>query len=174
MHNQVDEYGGPVVLMARVVSAEGIAVAAKSRYASSKAVFQKLDEQGPTFFGLVKQIDDDDNSIMFAEGHNCRKWIAIPVVQIEEIERLYKISCEDHFHYFVRLILKRPSSPEGEVFSKLSSVLAETMPSVSPKLSNVPLGQRTLWNYGASITPIIKNSIYDICYDEHGNQVPCR
>ena len=173
MHNEVGEYGKTVVLMARVVPAEGIAVAAKSKYASSKAVFQKLDEQGPTFFGIVKQIDDDDN-IMFAEGRTCRGWLAIPVVQIEEIERLYKISCDDHFHYFVKLILKRPSNPEGEVFSKLSSVLAETMPSVSPKLSNVPLGQRTLWNYGASIAPIIKNSIYDICYDEHGTQVPCR
>jgi hypothetical protein len=98
---------------------------------SAKQMINELKSAGPIFFGFVKEAESDDKHIMFARGYDCRRWIPIPVDSIDEIDMLHTALCGEHEHPFVRLRLKPPSHPEGELFSSLAALHAAP-PSMHP------------------------------------------
>jgi hypothetical protein len=96
---------------------------------SAKQMISELKSGGPSFFGMVKENTSDDTQIMFARGHDCARWIPIPVESIDEIEMLHPVPCGDHEHPFVRVRLKPPTHPEGTLFSQLAALHAAPLSS---------------------------------------------
>lgn len=63
------------------------------------------------------------NSIDFAPGARCGKWVTIPVALIDKIDHFQKVSCNDHEHDYVRVHFAAPTTDEGKVFARLVSTV---------------------------------------------------
>jgi hypothetical protein len=81
----------------------------------------KRDEIYPpiVLYGMVKPSDDDDECVLFAQGDACENWLRIRLSSIENIRVLSLVSCDDHKHPRVALVLKQPETDEGRLFSSL-------------------------------------------------------
>ncbi|MFO0967853.1 MAG: hypothetical protein U0793_20005 [Gemmataceae bacterium] len=68
--------------------------------------------------GMVKKADDP-NTLMFAAGTSCRRWVSIPIDLITNVTWLGKVPCRDHTHDLVRLEMKEPQTAEARMLRDL-------------------------------------------------------
>jgi hypothetical protein len=93
---------------------------------SSKEFFEQLKTNSlkPAFAlkGIVKK-SDKDSEVLFAIKGSFDKWISIPATAIESAIVLKTFAKEDKTFTVVKLHLKKPTTPEGQVFYDLLSAM---------------------------------------------------
>jgi hypothetical protein len=70
------------------------------------------------FMGMAKKSESPD-IIEFAIDANCESWLPIPVVMIERVDHLGRVSCNGHHHDRVLMHMIKPTTEEGAVLSGL-------------------------------------------------------
>jgi hypothetical protein len=88
---------------------------------SADKMFSKLENADESPLSVIGFVDRDKTKgfVSFSRPPNCGEVLRVPEDAIVRHERLAKVPCGDHHHHLVRLILKRPSSSEGELFHDL-------------------------------------------------------
>lgn len=77
-----------------------------------------------TLTGAVKPVAIDfAEALLFSLGTSCWQWTPIPVSLIESVDHLGKITCDNHEHDYVRLLLKKPATEEANLFASLLQAL---------------------------------------------------
>src|SRR5919206_1103255 len=56
-------------------------------------------------YGSVKADENDSQVLLFSISTACDQWIPIPLSQISSIQHGGSVSCKDHRHPFVRIML---------------------------------------------------------------------
>ena len=56
-------------------------------------------------YGSVKADENDSHVLLFSISTSCDQWIRIPLSQISSIQHGGSVSCKDHRHPFVRIML---------------------------------------------------------------------
>jgi hypothetical protein len=92
--------------------------------------------------GMVKQVEDGSDAILFAEGAVCSDWIRIPIAIIEEVDHLTTIKCRDHEHPLVQIRFKEP--PAENEAARAFAELARRTRSSTPLSTEVPGGTSPL------------------------------
>lgn len=71
----------------------------------------QLDEppQNVTLYGPVKADEHDRSVLLFSTSTSCDQWVRIPVSLISSIQHGGNVSCKDHRHPFVRIMLTEPN-----------------------------------------------------------------
>jgi hypothetical protein len=84
--------------------------------------------------GLVKQEENDTNTLLFSEGRACQHWIKIPIEMIESVEYLTTVRCLDHEHPLARLYLKEPPADNAvaSLFAELARQSSTSQPYGQP------------------------------------------
>lgn len=89
---------------------------------SSKEFFEQLKTNSlkPSLAikGIVKK-SDKDSEVLFARKGDFGNWVTIPASMVESAKVLKSFSKENEIYTVVKLYLKTPTTPEGEVLSKL-------------------------------------------------------
>jgi hypothetical protein len=76
----------------------------------------------PSLIGLIKPIPNPGGApqgVLFSRREFCNFWIPIPGNLIESVDLLGKEECKGHTYDYVRLTLKLPSAPEGQLYAGL-------------------------------------------------------
>lgn len=91
---------------------------------SSKEFFEQLKTNSlKPFFtlkGIVKK-SDKESEVLFARKGDFENWVTIPASMVESAIVLKTFSKENELYTVVKLYLKTPTTPEGEVLYKLLS-----------------------------------------------------
>jgi hypothetical protein len=74
-------------------------------------------ETGTSLVGMVKK-SDQPGSLAFTPA-GCDTWVDIPTSMIEKAIHVGERRCKEHSHAVVRITLKQPTSPEGQLLAKL-------------------------------------------------------
>jgi hypothetical protein len=84
-----------------------------AEFVSVLASNQQLDEpMDLTLYGLVKADESDSSVLLFSISTSCEQWIPIPVSLISSIQHGGNVSCKDHQHPFVRIVLAEPNKDD--------------------------------------------------------------
>ncbi|MGE5290146.1 MAG: hypothetical protein ACM3ML_23765 [Micromonosporaceae bacterium] len=65
-----------------------------------------------TIYGPVKADENDGSVLLFSMSASCDQWMRIPVSLISSIQHGGSVSCKDHRHPFVRVVLTEPSKED--------------------------------------------------------------
>ena len=77
-----------------------------AEFVSIMASNQQLDEpMDLAIYGLVKPDESDSSVLLLSISTSCERWIPIPVSLISSVEHGGNVSCKDHEHPFVRIVL---------------------------------------------------------------------
>jgi hypothetical protein len=76
-----------------------------------------------TLVGMAKKSDGEQKAIQFAAGQDCTNWTTIPLKAIASVEVIRTVACKDHSHPLVKLNMRAPDSPDGELFSSIISAM---------------------------------------------------
>jgi hypothetical protein len=87
---------------------------------------------------MVKLCEEDPNAIMFAVSGDCSRWVKVPCSQVESVEELQIVVCDDHHHQAVRLYMKPPSSDEGRAFADLAHLHRTRLSAVRASMAQLP------------------------------------
>lgn len=91
---------------------------------SSKEFFEQLNNNSlkPSFTlkGIVKK-SEKESEVLFAKKGDFEHWVPVPASMIESVTVLKTFSKGDEIYNVVKLYMKTPSTPEGEVLLKLLS-----------------------------------------------------
>lgn len=92
-----------------------------------------------TLTGMVKEAPDNSTHLLFAFGARCESWTSIPLDLIDKIELVDQLTCRDHSHPLVNVILKKQQSPEAVVLVSLlqASLIQRTPVSPAPPLPSM-------------------------------------
>jgi hypothetical protein len=93
----------------------------KDRF-SAVGMFEALKVKGSaplSVTGLIKEEDGDATAVLLAVPPHADRWIRVPEDQISSFERVGSLRLDDRDHQLVRLNLKKPETPEGEIFHDL-------------------------------------------------------
>lgn len=82
-------------------------------------------QQGLVLHGLVKESEEEEDTLQFAYGTSCENWRSIPVEKIESVDMLSIAPCKDHSHPFVRLSLAPPETDEAKFFADFLGSVTE-------------------------------------------------
>ncbi len=89
---------------------------------SSKEFFEQLNTNSlkPSFTlkGIVRK-SSKDSEVMFNKKEDFEHWVAIPAHMIESVTVLNTFSKNSEIYTAVKLHMKTPTTPEGEVLFKL-------------------------------------------------------
>lgn len=75
-------------------------------------------------YGPVKAAENDSSALLFSMSTSCDQWIRIPVSLISSIQHGGSVSCKDHRHPFVKIVLTEPSkeNTSAALFMRLFAV----------------------------------------------------
>ncbi|MGX9118890.1 hypothetical protein ACWTU6_19820 [Mesorhizobium sp. BHbsci] len=91
---------------------------AKKRF-SARNMFSELKQSGDFYLtGMVKEDENDPAVVLLSTNDDCTDWLPIHEDMIEEYERYGTAVCRDHSHVVVTLKLRRPASPEANIFAR--------------------------------------------------------
>jgi hypothetical protein len=77
----------------------------------------QLDEpMNLTVYGPVKADENDSSALLLSTSPLCEQWLRIPISSIASIQHGGTVSCKDHRHPFVRIVLAEPSEEEVTAF----------------------------------------------------------
>jgi hypothetical protein len=77
----------------------------------------QLDEpMNLTVYGPVKADENDSSALLLSTSPLCEQWLRIPISSIASIQHGGTVSCKDHRHPFVRIVLAEPSEEEATAF----------------------------------------------------------
>lgn len=62
-----------------------------------------------TVYGPAKADENDRSALLVSMSTSCDQWIRIPVSLISSVQHGGSVSCKDHRHPFVRIVLTEPS-----------------------------------------------------------------
>jgi hypothetical protein len=116
---------------------------AKKTTGSAPRLFEKLGVAGTSsnvFTGMIRPIEGDDETIMFARAGDSSNWVKIPASHVEDIQLLHLVHSDGNTHPLVHLFMKEPQSPEGKTFAALAH-LHKTPPRAAaapPTTSRMP------------------------------------
>jgi hypothetical protein len=65
-----------------------------------------------TVYGLVKADENDSSVLLFSISASCEQWIRIPVSLISSVQHGGNVSCKDHQHPLVRIVLAEPNKDD--------------------------------------------------------------
>ena len=104
---------------------------------TAQGFLQKLHSDAFVAFvemvGMAKKAEGDTESLMFSPGTSCGNWVKVPASQIEKVELIKVVGCQDHSHPLVRLFLKPPTSAEGTLFHLLGENMSRSSPPAMPQ-----------------------------------------
>ena len=66
-----------------------------------------------TLFGLVKADENERSIVLFSISSACEQWVPIPVSFITSIQHIRNVSCKDHQHPLVRIVLAEPKKEDA-------------------------------------------------------------
>jgi hypothetical protein len=79
----------------------------------SRLASNQLDEPVDlTFHGLVKADENDNSVLLFSIFSSCEQWMPISVSLISSIRHIRNVSCKDHTHPLVRIVLAEPKKED--------------------------------------------------------------
>jgi hypothetical protein len=93
-------------------------------------------EIGTALVGMVKK-SDQPGCLAFTPA-GCDTWVDIPTSMIEKAVHIGERRCKDHSHVVVRITLKQPVTPEGQLLAKL---LVASAPRGIPQSPMQPQGR---------------------------------
>lgn len=72
-------------------------------------------------YGPVKADENDRSALLFSISTSCDQWIRIPVALISSIQHGGSVSCKDHRHAFVRIVLSEANEEDvsATIFMRL-------------------------------------------------------
>ncbi len=69
-----------------------------------------------TLYGLVKPDAEDPPALLFGLSPSCEPWIRIPAAAISSVKHARNLTCGDHQHPFVRIVLQAPPQSDAAAF----------------------------------------------------------
>lgn len=63
-------------------------------------------------YGLVKADENDSSMLLFSISSSCKQWVPIPVSLISSIQHIRNVSCKDHQHPLVKIVLAEPKKDD--------------------------------------------------------------
>ena len=95
---------------------------------TSKEFFDllKADNFKPCFSlkGIVKK-SEKDTDVLFAGNGDFSKWISVPSTMVESVNVLESFTKGETTFTVVKIQLKKPSTPEGQVYYELLSLMGK-------------------------------------------------
>ncbi len=99
----------------------------------------QLDEpMDLTLHGLVKVDEDDSSMLLFSTSSSCEQWTRIPISLTSSIRHIRDVSCKDHRHPFVRIVLAEPKKEDvsATLFMRLFTQARATAAAARMKASS--------------------------------------